>query len=86
MSFMYTKASLNYLVAIEGSCDRTIKELAPLLDSPAIRNNIGIPKLSFDIIKDERHIVSTIPSLKRHCKKSITDLKAKHIGIITSKH
>ena len=78
MSFLYTKASFNYLVAIEGSSDRTIKELAPLLDSPANRNNIGIPELSFDIIKDGRRIVSTVPSLKHHCKKSITDLKAKH--------
>ena len=78
LSFLYSKTSLGYLVAIEGSTDIVVSELTPLLDSPTTQKHLGFPPSCFNILEEGRRSVSTIPSLKRHCRKSMADLQDNH--------
>ena len=78
VTFMYKKASLDYLIAIEGSTDHVIKELQPMLDSQSTQHNLGLPSDCFDLLEAGRHSVSTIPALKRHCKQGIANLQESH--------
>ena len=81
--FLYSKTYLSYLVAIEGSTDIVVSILTPLLDSPATR----FPPACFNIPKEGRRSVFMLPSLKRHCKKSMADLQDnrwnQHLGTLS---
>ena len=78
VSYLYLKASLGYLAALESSNDSTITELLPLLDSKKLRRSLGFPSECFDILEAGRNSVSSIPSLKKLCKQSVIDLKSTH--------
>ena len=65
-----------YLVAIEGSNDRSITELVPFLSSDSTRKNWGIPAESFNILESGIELVSTIPALKLFCKSEIRNSSA----------
>ena len=58
VTFMYKKASLDYLIAIEGSSDRVINELQPLMDSQSTQHNLGLPSDCFDLLEAGRQSTS----------------------------
>ena len=68
-------------MAIEGSTDRLVSELLPLLDSQKMQQRLGFPSECFNILEAGRQSVSSIPALKRHCKASVNDLQSSYSSV-----
>ena len=63
VSYLYLKASLGYLAALETSNDSTITELLPLLDSKKLKHSLGFPTECFDILEACRTKFSFLNSI-----------------------